>query len=76
MVGSLVWGGCRDTFRDGAGNRGTLGTGTLVVSIGYGTGGITLGDGTGSGTVEGAELGVFLRVSGNIGDNGSIGRRG
>ena len=76
MVGSLGWGGCRDTFIDGAGNRGTLGTDTLVVSIGDGTGDITLGDGAGSGAVEGAGLGVFLRVSGNIGDNDSIGRRG
>ena len=60
LHGYLVWGDCRDTLWYGAGNRDTLRTITVVVSIGYGTGWSTLRDGSDSGTVEGAIIEVFL----------------
>ena len=76
VSGSLGRGDCRYTLDYGAGNRGTLGTGALLVSLGDGTGGITLRDGTYGGKVEGSRIGVFLIVIGNMGGNGSIVRCG
>ena len=60
LHGYLVWVDCRDTLRDGTGNRDTLRNSAVIISIGYGTGWSTLRDGSDSGAVEGAIIEVFL----------------
>ena len=55
-MGSSAW---RETLVDTLGDRGTLGTGAGVVSIGDVTGGGTLRDVEGSDKVVGERLGLF-----------------